>query len=90
MPNPKQVGLTKNLNRPVLAENYDNTVMLVPSHKFVASLPYAKIPDRTDFTKMDANQRIKYWRKVLSETERLSDNFNEFLSNNKLSAIKKL
>lgn len=76
---PKAGWFDKSLKRKVLAENYDNIVMLVPSPKFIKSLPYSKIPDRTDFTKMQANQRIKYWKTVLSETEKTSEYFNEFL-----------
>lgn len=85
---PKAGWFDKNLNRAVLAENYDNILMLVPSEKFVKSLPFSKIPDRTDFTKLEPSQRIKYWKKVLSETERLSDEFNSFISKKKLSEIK--
>jgi hypothetical protein len=77
--NPKAGWFDKNLKRTVLAQNYDNIVMLVPSKKFVESLPYSKIPDRTDFTKMEPAQRIKYWKSVLSETDQLSNYFNEFL-----------
>lgn len=76
---PKAGWFDKSLKRKVLAENYDNIVMLVPSPKFIESLPYSKIPDRTDFTKMQANQRIKYWKTVLSETEKTSEYFNELL-----------
>jgi len=88
--NPKAGWFDKNLKRKVKSENYDNIVMLVPSFKFVESLPFSKIPDRNDFTKMDANQRIKYWKTVLSETKRLSDSFNKFLINGNLSNIKKI
>jgi patatin-like phospholipase len=76
---PKAGWFDKNLKRRVKTENYDNVVMLVPSTKFIESLPYSKIPDRTDFTKMSSAQRIKYWKTVLSETEKTSDYFNEFL-----------
>jgi hypothetical protein len=76
---PKAGWFDKSLKRKVLPKNYDNIVMIVPSPKFIESLPYSKIPDRTDFTKMDSNQRIKYWKIVLSETEKLSDYFNEVL-----------
>lgn len=76
---PKAGWFDKNLKRRVKTENYDNVVMLVPSTKFIDSLPYSKIPDRTDFTKMSSAQRIKYWKTVLSETEKTSDYFNEFL-----------
>lgn len=76
---PKAGWFDKNLKRAVLAENYDNVVMLVPSTKFIESLPYSKIPDRTDFTKMEPAQRIKYWKTVLSETNKLSHSFDELL-----------
>lgn len=88
--NPKAGWFDKNLKRKVKPENYSNIVMLVPSRKFVDSLPFSKIPDRTDFTEMDASQRIKYWKVVLSETKRLSDCFNEFLTNPKSQKIKKI
>ncbi|AXR06160.1 patatin-like phospholipase family protein [Salinimonas sediminis] len=61
--------------RLVHQKSYDNVVMLVPSPSFVASLPYSKIPDRNDFKNMDAPTRIKYWNRVLSETDRLGEYF---------------
>ena len=59
--------------------SYDNVVMLVPSDEFVASLPYGKIPDRKDFETMPAEQRIKYWQRVLSESDRLGEAFMQLL-----------
>ncbi|CAM2855319.1 hypothetical protein PSDI105340_07590 [Pseudoalteromonas distincta] len=53
--------------------------MITPSKEFVASLPYGKIPDRNDFTDLDADTRIKYWNTVFSETERLADYFHRQL-----------
>lgn len=61
--------------------NYDNVVMITPSKEFVASLPYGKIPDRNDFTDLDADTRIKYWNIVFSETERLAEAFDKKLKN---------
>ena len=87
---PKAGWFDKNLKRKVKSENYDNIVMLVPSENFVKLLPFSKIPDRTDFTKMEASQRIKYWKTVLSETERLSDEFDSILSNKKALNIKSI
>ncbi|GAB2997967.1 patatin-like phospholipase family protein [Psychrosphaera aestuarii] len=87
---PKAGWFDKNLKRNVKPENYDNVVMLVPSPRFVASLPFSKIPDRNDFTKMDASQRIKYWKVVLSETERLSESFNQFLVCQNFENIQKI
>ena len=54
--------------------------MLVPSAKFVASLPYGKIPDRKDFEQLDATTRIKYWQTVLQETDRLGEYFMKIAS----------
>lgn len=55
--------------------SYENIVMVVPSKEFVASLPFGKIPDRHDFTKMPEEQRLPYWRTVLTETDRLGEAF---------------
>ncbi|WP_339690000.1 patatin-like phospholipase family protein [uncultured Pseudoalteromonas sp.] len=77
---PKAGWFDKSLKRKVAAENYDNVVMITPSKKFIASLPYGKIPDRNDFTDLDADTRIKYWRTVFSETEKLADDFDKKLN----------
>ena len=61
--------------------------MLVPSASFVKSLPYSKIPDRTDFTKMEPDQRIKYWKTVLVETQRVGDSFGDFLASGDINKI---
>ena len=55
--------------------SYDNVVMVVPSDEFVASLPFGKIPDRHDFTRIPAEQRLQYWKTVLAETDRLGEAF---------------
>lgn len=75
---PKAGWFDKNLKRKVQDMHYQNVVMLVPSDKFISSLPFGKIPDRKDFTEMDATTRIKYWRTVLAETERLAESFDAF------------
>ena len=76
---PKAGWFDKNLKRKVSPLNYDNVVMITPSKEFVASLPYGKIPDRNDFTDLDADTRIKYWNIVFSETERLAEAFDKKL-----------
>ncbi len=58
--------------------SYSNVLMVSPSTEFVHRLPYSKIPDRKDFETMDAQQRIQYWQRVMSESERLAE---EFLNN---------
>lgn len=65
--------------------NYDNVVMLVPSARFVDSLPYQKIPDRTDFETIDASTRITYWTQVLKQTNQLGDAFLEMASDPNIS-----
>ena len=56
-------------------EHFDNVVLLSPSREFVASLPYGKIPDRNDFKRLDAADRLRYWQRVLQESKRLADDF---------------
>lgn len=79
----------KNSQRKVLDKSYENTVLLAPSQKFINSLPYKKIPDRTDFTTMDADTRIKYWEKVLTETDRMAEDFNDFIVRQDIKKIRK-
>ena len=85
---PKAGWFDKNLARKVQENHYQNVVMLVPSKQFIASLPFGKIPDRKDFTEMDATTRIKYWRTVLAETERLAESFDAFCQQADVSQIK--
>lgn len=86
--NPKAGWFDKNLSRQVSPENYDKVVLICPSEKFVQSLPYGKIPDRTDFTKMDADTRIKYWKAVLNQTEQLANSLSYFLDEKTFENIK--
>ena len=77
---PKAGWFDKNLKRTASAKHYDKTVMLVPSDEFVSQLPFSKIPDRTDFEKMDATTRIRYWHTVFEETERLAESFDNMVN----------
>ncbi|MEW6991325.1 patatin-like phospholipase family protein [Colwelliaceae bacterium 6441] len=86
-PLPKAGWFDKNLKRKVQEIHYQNVVMLVPSEKFISRLPYQKIPDRKDFTDMDASTRIKYWRTVLSETERLAESLDSFIHQPNMSKV---
>ena len=85
---PKAGWFDKNLKRQVKEKHYDNVVMLSPSNEFINSLPYQKIPDRKDFTEMDATTRIKYWQTVLQKSEQLAENFAEKVHTNDLSEIR--
>ncbi|GHE77405.1 patatin-like phospholipase family protein [Thalassotalea profundi] len=85
---PKAGWFDKNSSREVNKANYENTVMIVPSDKFINQLPYQKIPDRKDFTQMDATTRINYWREVLLATEQLADEFDQLIHSPELLARK--
>lgn len=84
---PKAGWFDKNLKRKVSPQNYDNVVMITPSKEFVAGLPYGKIPDRNDFTDLDADTRIKYWNTVFSETEKLAEVFDNKLNNTRFDLL---
>lgn len=85
---PKAGWFDKKLARNVSEKNYDNTVLICPSEKFIASLPYHKIPDRTDFTKIEASERLKYWKTVLQQTQQLGDSFGQFIQQENFDQIK--
>ena len=78
----------KNLKRSVHQENYQNTVVICPSKAFIQSLPNQKIPDRTDFSDIETEQRIKNWQHVLKQSEQLAISFDEFMNKQKLDRIK--
>ena len=64
----------------------DRTILICPSAEFVSRLPYAKIPDRTDFVKMGQAQRLESWRKAVSACTELADELADVLDNGKLAA----
>ena len=66
--------------------NVDRTILISPSAEFVARLPNAKIPDRTDFVNYSPAERIKAWRTCVSACEQLADDFNEILEKDQLAA----
>lgn len=60
----------------------DNLVLLAPHPQWVATLPGAKLPDRSDFKTWcdDDAARMAAWRRVLAESERLADEFAALVS----------
>lgn len=61
--------------RRVRTRNLDNVLLALPSPAFVASLPGGRIPDRSDFQRLDPATRIRQWRQVLDASRRLGDEF---------------
>ena len=66
--------------RKVNEHHFDNVVLVTPSKEFVASLPYGKIPDRSDFEKLDYNTRLTYWREVLDKSHQLAEDFSKLVN----------
>lgn len=57
----------------------EKMVLLCPSNEFVASLPQGKIPDRTDFTRLEHEDRVKYWEVCIERSKVLAEEFSELL-----------
>ncbi|MDN3652186.1 patatin-like phospholipase family protein [Thalassotalea ponticola] len=58
-------------------KHFDNVLVLSPSDDFINSLPYKKIPDRTDFKHLAAQQRSQYFLQVVQQSEKLADEFDQ-------------
>lgn len=66
--------------------NVDRTILISPSAEFVAKLPNAKIPDRTDFMKYSPAARERAWRACVAACAELADEFNEVIVRDQLAA----
>ena len=66
--------------------NIDRTILICPSAQFAASLPGAKIPDRSDFRRYGALDRIRIWQDVISACSALVDELHEVLETDQLAA----
>lgn len=65
--------------RHLAGNTIDNVLMVSPSQHFLALMPFGKIPDRKDFFKMSDVDRIKFWKTVVAESNRLGDEFMEII-----------
>ncbi len=61
-------------------QTLNSMILLTPSKQFVANLPGGRIPERQDFIKMEDRDRVKWWRQVLGETDRLGDALREVIA----------
>ena len=66
--------------------NVDRTILISPSAEFVAKLPNAKIPDRSDFLNYTPGERVKAWRTCVAACTELADEFNEVIATGQLAA----
>jgi len=69
----------KKLSRQVYAEHYERVVLLCPSEQFISKLPYGKIPDRSDFSKLSTEERMKFWWRATNDSKHLAEEFARFL-----------
>jgi hypothetical protein len=81
----------KTLNRKPCRSHMENVVLVAPSNTFVESLPFAKIPDRKDFTtfKGKDRERMAYWKAVVEKNKQLGDDFFEAVQSGKIRQIVK-
>jgi len=73
--------------RQVPRSNLKNVLMLSPSESLVASMPGGKIPDRNDFKRLDNDQRIANWNKVVDLGRMMADEFAEFVTQNRIPDV---
>jgi len=67
--------------------NVARTLLLCPSREFLAALPHGKIPDRGDFKRIPTEERLRYWKRVVDETERLADAFREVVETGRIMDV---
>ena len=72
--------------RQVDPRHTDRTILMCPSPAFIASLPNAKVPDRTDFVNYTADERIRIWREVIERCKQLAEELNDVLDKDLLAA----
>ncbi len=59
----------------------DNVVVLAPTDEWIAQLPNGKLPDREDFKRYgdDLPARVAVWSRAVAESQRLRDDFAEWV-----------
>ncbi|MDX1668160.1 MAG: patatin-like phospholipase family protein [Limnobacter sp.] len=69
-----------------------NVLLICPSAEFIDSLPDRKIPDRSDFKRygLDHDSRIRNWRAAIAESERMAEEFGNWVQKPDLSMIQDL
>jgi len=65
---------------------FDNTLLICPRREFISSLPEGKVPDRTDFVRLNPARRKRIWRDVVRDCGRLADELNDVLDKDALPA----
>jgi hypothetical protein len=70
----------------------DNTIVLAPNSQWIARLPNAKLPDRTDFARYgtDLKARVTAWSTAASAAAQLADEFQQWLEKPDMSRVEAL
>jgi hypothetical protein len=70
----------------------DRMVLLAPDPEWVGRLPNGKLPDRNDFVRYvnDTPSRIKVWSTAARESQRLADEFAEWLERGSAGEVRPL
>jgi hypothetical protein len=64
-----------------------DVVLVAPSRDYLATLPFGKLPDRSDFKRFlgkDA-ERQRYWRTAMEHSRRLGDEFIDLVDSGRLA-----
>ncbi|MCY1037098.1 patatin-like phospholipase family protein [Corallococcus sp. BB11-1] len=65
--------------------NFRRALIIAPSPRHLDRLPGRRIPDRADFTRMKDDERIRAWKQVLTEGERLGDELRELIASGRIA-----
>lgn len=65
----------------------DNVVLLCPAPDWIAKLPGAKLPDRNDFMTLEPDERRRRWRVAVAESQRLADEFDALVRQDRVEAL---
>ena len=70
----------------------DNTIVIAPGPDWIARLPNAKLPDRTDFQRYgtDLKSRVMAWSTAASAAAQLADEFAQWLEKPDVSRVEPL
>lgn len=66
-------------------KHYDNVLILCPSKQWVEQLPFKKIPDRKDFSRMDRQTRLHYWSETMKRSFALAEELQQLTNADSLA-----
>jgi len=65
--------------------NFRRALLIAPSPELLARLPGGRIPDRDDFYRLPDDERLRCWRQVLSESDRMGDELRELIARGQIA-----